>query len=55
MPRHQTGELQGLSLSDGVDPLRVPLLFNITGMPRVYDADGRRRCGGKKEQSVLAF
>lgn len=54
MPRHQTGELQGLSLSDGVDSLRVPLLLYIAGMPWVYNADGRRRCGEKKHKvSIL--
>lgn len=59
MPRHQTGELQGFSLSDGVDSLRVPLLLNIAGMPWVYNADSRRGCGRKKEkkkaQTMLAF
>lgn len=58
MPRHQTGELQGLSLSDGVDSLRVPLLLNIAGMPWVYNADSWRGCRGgekNKAQSALAF
>lgn len=50
MPRHQTGELQGFSLSDGVDSLRVPLLLNIAGMPWVYNADSRRGCGGKQKK-----
>lgn len=50
MPRYQTGELQGLSLSNGVDSLRVPLLLNITGMSWVYNADSRRGCGDKKKK-----
>lgn len=52
MSRHQTGELQGLSLSDGVDSLCVPLLLNITGMPWVYNADSRRCCGGESTECV---
>lgn len=54
MPRHQAGEFQGLALSDGVHSLRVPLLFDVTGMPWVYNADGRGCCG-ERAQSVLSF
>lgn len=32
MPRHQAGELQGLSLPDGVHPLGVSLLLDIAGV-----------------------
>lgn len=50
MARHQTGELQGFSLSDGVDSLRVPLLFDITGVTWVDNADSRRCCGREGEK-----
>jgi len=50
MPRHQAGELQGLPLPDGVDPLGVPLLFHVAGVARVDDADGGRRCGTEEGQ-----
>lgn len=54
MACHQTGELQGLSFSDGVDSFCVPLLFNITGMSWVYNADGRGCCGRKKKKSCIS-
>ena len=50
MARHQTGELQGLSLSDGVDSLSVSLLLDITSMSRVYNADSRRGCGERNKK-----
>lgn len=55
MSRHQTGELQGLPLSDGVHPLCVSLLLNVTGVSWVDDADSRRSCGGRNTECVLAF
>lgn len=32
VPRHQTGELQGLSLPNGVDSLGVSLLLDVAGV-----------------------
>lgn len=49
----QAGELERLSLSDGVNPLGVTLLLHVTRVTRVHDTDSRRRCGEKRQNRSL--
>ncbi len=48
--RHQTLQLQCLSLSDGVNSLTVALLLHVTGLTWVHDAHSRGRCGGQQHR-----
>lgn len=45
----QAGELQGLSLADGVDPLGVALLLDVAGQARVHDPHRGGSCKASRE------
>lgn len=50
VPGDQTGQLEGLSFTDGVHPLRVALLLDIARVAGVHNADSRGSCGGTKRK-----